>query len=289
MIQSPITRAMLLAFTGFSFWAMSDALVRFLREYPVQHTAFITSLTVVALLLLLSPWLGGVKETITKPKLKLRLVRGLLLGVSNILSFITFTHLELATAYALIFIIPLTSKVLSVWWTGEKIPPRAWAISALGFIGVLIVMRPGLIPLNIGVFAALGLVMFFSSGHVLARVIGKENQTLLSLSLFQYCVVSMVMSFLAFPEILNMPISAVLTAMAIAVFAVIGSLCASNAFAIAPTAYVAPVHYTQMLWGIGLGAAVFGEYPDFWTLLGAGIIIASGLMLLKYGRQSASS
>lgn len=280
---------MLLAFAGFSAWAMSDALVRLLRDYPVKDIAFITSFTVVTLLLILSPWLGGLKPTLTQPKLKLRIFRGFLLGISNLLSFTAFTHLPLATVYAIIFIIPLLAKILSVFWTGEKINARAWAISALGFAGVLIVMRPGIMPLNIGVLAALGLVAFFASGHVLARVIGRENQTLLSMTLFQYCFVILFMAPFAIPAIFALPLGATLTAMSIAVFAIAGSICVSNAFASAPTAYVSPIHYTQMLWGIGLGAALFGEYPDNWTLIGAGIIISSGLLLLKYGRQSASS
>lgn len=288
-LKLSIPRAMLLAFAGFSSWAISDALVRLLKEYPIKDIAFITSFTVVVLLLILSPWLGGLKTTLTQPKLKLRLFRGLLLSISNFLSFTAFTHLPLATVYAIIFIIPLAAKILSVILTGEKINPRAWAISALGFAGVLIVMRPGIMPLDIGVLAALGLVVFFATGHVLARFIGRENQTLLSMTLFQYIFVSIFMAPLAIPEIATLPPEAILTAMSIAVFAIGGSICVSNAFASAPTAYVSPVHYTQMLWGIGLGAVLFGEYPDFWTLAGAVVIIGSGLMLLKYGRQSASS
>ena len=58
----------------------------------------------------------------------------------------------------------------------------------------------------------------------------------------------------------------------------------SNAYASAPTAHVAPVHYVQIIWGALLGAVLFGEYPDLYTIIGGGIIIGAGLLLIRYSR-----
>jgi S-adenosylmethionine uptake transporter len=72
--------------------------------------------------------------------------------------------------------------------------------------------------------------------------------------------------------------------MVIGLCSILGSLLVSRAFMLAPAAVIAPVHYTQILWGLCFGAALFGEFPDGWTLLGAGVIIFAGLLLVRFSR-----
>jgi len=279
--------SILMAFTGFSSWAIGDAFIRSLKEYSFFEVAFWGAVTTVLLLSVFSRLLGGFRNTFIQPKLGLRILRGFILAIASFLSILAFMNLPLATAYALIFVVPIMAKVVSVILTKEQIKLRSWLISLLGFAGVLIVVRPGMVPLNIGTVAALGLVLFFSVGQVMARWIGKENQTLLSFSIFQYTLVMVVSgAALFFGQGFTMPPADVALASFIGVLAVSGSLCVAHAYASAPTAFVAPIHYVQIVWGAALGALLFGEYPDIYTMIGGAVIIGAGLWLILNSRNT---
>lgn len=281
-----VLRAMLIAFTGFSFWVFADAMVRGLREYPSTSIAFVSYAFALLLCLVLSPQLGGLRETFTRPRLAMRVVRGGVIAICGFLSFITFSNLPLATAYSIVFLIPLVSKILSVFLKEEKISPASWLISLLGFAGVLVVVRPGMAPMEIGTISALASVVFFSLGYVLGRKIGQEHQTLLSLVLFQYLFVCLALGPFVMGDVLELPLFALLPACGIGALSVAGTLCVSYAYANAPTANVAPVHYVQILWGVILGAVLFGEYPTLYTLVGGGLVVLSGLLLLYKSRRA---
>ena len=162
MDRGYILKAMIMAFCGFSLWTVGDSCIRYLQNYPPVQIGFIASIYSVVLLLAFSPMLGGIGETFRKPKLGWQLGRGVVLAISGILSFYTFANLELPTAYAIVFVTPFLSKILSVWLTGEKVRPACWVTSAIAFAGVLVVIRPGMVPLELGVLAALGLGVFFA-------------------------------------------------------------------------------------------------------------------------------
>ena len=290
MQKQKYTKEIIMALTGFTLWTISDSCIRYLNSYPTILVAFFGAFFCVILLLVLSPFLGGLKATFTMPQLKLRIFRGAVLSCSSFLAFVAFSNIDLATAYAFIFAAPFISKILSVLILKENIRMRSWLISALGFVGVLIVLRPGIITISIGAAAALGLAVFFSFGYVLTRYIKSENQTLLSMALFQYAFVALFTAYPAYltiqttqsfnPDILH---TGIIIFYAFAV--TFGSLFASKAYADAPTSVIAPIQYVQMLSGIILGAVLFAEYPDIWTLTGGGIIIAAGLLLIKFTRS----
>lgn len=284
--ETSLAVCMLMAFAGFSVWAWGDAAIRYLNQYPVTLVAFVGDASTVAFFCLLAPLLGGFKDTFRKPKLKLRILRGFILAFSNVLSFIVFAKLDLATAYALIFVTPFLAKVLSALLLKEKISLKSWLISLTGFAGVLIVLRPGFIEIGVGAAAALGLCVFFALGYVMCRYIGEEHQTDLSLGFFQYAFVAIALAFpaaqawrAASPDLLSIALMIGIGATGAA-----GSVLVARAF-MAPTAFIAPIHYTQILWGVGLGALLFGEYPDVWTLAGGAVIITSGLALIGHGRS----
>ena len=236
----------------------------------------------------LSPYLGGFKETFTRPQLKLRLLRGVLLACSGLCSFYAFTYLDLAKAYAIIFAAPILVKIFSVFITKENIRLRSWAITMLGFIGVLIVVRLGIIPIDIGSAAALALAVFFSLGYVLSRYIEDKNQTMLSMALFQNAFLTIATAWPAYEVYQTIPIEFSLFAMMVLCFmsamAICGSVLVAKSFSTAPTQIIAPIHYIQMIWGILLSALLFHEYPDGWTILGGGVICIAGLLLIRFSR-----
>ncbi len=284
-------KEILMAFTGFSLWTFSDVCVRYLSNYPTVLIAFLSSLLSVVIFCILSPHLGGFKATFTKPQLKLRIFRGLLISVSGFLSFVAFTNLDLTKAYALIFISPFIVKILSVIIMGEKISLKAWLVTTLGFSGVLVILRPGLIPIDIGSAAALGLAAFFSIGYVLTRYIDDENQTLLSMAFFQYLFLCLGMAVPAFYAYQEMGADLSFGAIHYVLFpfmslaAISGSIIVAKAFSTAPSAVIAPIHYVQILWGAALSALIFNEYPDIWTIIGGAVIVVAGIIFIHLNRK----
>jgi drug/metabolite transporter (DMT)-like permease len=279
--------AMLLALAGFFLWSCGDAAIRSLQNWPVELTIFSYAGSAVVWMTLLSKPLGGFAEVFKRPRLKLRMFRGAVLVGSNVMAVIAFTHLDMATAYALIFLSPFMAKMVSWLLTGEKPSGISLLLSGLAFAGVLIILRPGMIPLSLGSGAALVLTLFFSLGYSLGRYIGGENQTPLSLILFQYSFLTIGSLPLAAPHFGDVAFGLPqMAAVALAGFtAVAGTVCASTAFVRAPASVVAPLHYSQMLWGILFGLLFFGEFPDGITLLGASIIIGAGLLLVRFSRK----
>lgn len=288
IFKNDLLKSIALAFIGFSIWAIGDATVRGLGHYPSMLIYWFATGIACALLCILASKMGGWRDTLWgKPKLKMRMLRGFIIMIANFLSVITFSHLELTKAYAIVFMIPLMAKILSVVILKESIRLRSWIISIIGFCGVLIVLRPGAVPLEIGSVAAMCLTVFWALGYVMTKWIGEENQTHLSMTIYAYFFGFIVSSFFVFagdelsvvrPEDLPFLLS-------LGLLSVSGTLFVSKAYAKGPTAYVAPVHYTQILWGAGLGALFFGEYPDLFTIIGGSIIIAAGMALIYFSRK----
>lgn len=282
--DAPVFRNIVLALAGFSAWAMGDAVVRYLKDMEPFVLSFGVSLVAFLISVILSPWLGGLRQTTHVAKNPLVLWRGLLLACSNICAVFAFMNLPLTTAYAIIFIAPLVAKLLSSFLMGEIISLRLWLLSLLGFAGVLLAVRPGVLPMNIGTVAAFCLVFFFASGQVLSRKIGKDNQTFLSFVCFQYGFTVLIVAPFALGHIADLSLSTVLILALVGVTSVFGGLGVAAAYASAPTAVIAPMHYVQILWGAVLGAVLFGEYPDTYTIIGAVVIIIAGLLLIKNSR-----
>ena len=279
---------MFVAFMGFASWTVGDAIVRYLNAFPTPLIACLTSFFAVCFAVLSAPWIGGFRKTFTDPQLGLRLFRGLLLATSGFLAFFAFARLELTTAYAIIFAAPFIAKILSVVITKESIRPRSWAITALGFTGVLIVLRPGMVPISLGALAALALAFFFGLGYVLSRYIGPENQTFMSMSVFQYFFLTIgtaypaYNAFIALPPELTLSLNEYLLLIFSGAICIYGSMAVAYGFIHGPSAIIAPIHYTQILWGVAFGAWLFGEYPDAWTIVGGLVIVVAGLLLIRF-------
>lgn len=274
------------AFMGFTLWTMGDAVIRYLRDYPPVQMAFLAAISSLLFLAVLSPFLGGVRPTFQKPRLKLQILRGFFLAIGTFFSFVTFANLDLAKAYTIIFISPFLVKILSVVLTGEKISPRSWLVTLTGFLGVLIVLRPGFVPLGLGAAAACALALFFSLGHIMVRYIGSENQTPLSMALFKYMFLLAGCAYPALAHFVPMKPFDFFFIAFMGFESAVGTVLVSHALAKAPAAYIAPIHYTQILWGMVWGALFFHEYPDHWTLAGGAVIVASGLLLVYLGRRA---
>jgi drug/metabolite transporter (DMT)-like permease len=212
------------------------------------------------------------------PERGLLVLRGCAFLGATIFVAAALTRMPLATVTVLAFVGPFIVTALSALLLGEKVGWRRWTAIAVGFAGMLIVVRPGAGASSIGwdALLVLGATLCWSVGMIATRRIGGRVDA-----------ATMLIWHAAVASLLSMPM-AIATwktpsaaeagwLLANGVINLAGQWLIVRALQLAPVATVAPVTYTVLVWAILLGWLVFGTLPDGWTLVGAGVIIASGL------------
>jgi drug/metabolite transporter (DMT)-like permease len=276
-------RGIAFALAGFSLFSFGDLLIKMLADdgFEPPEIAFFLQLFFLPLLLLLSPWIGGIKAALRTDNLWLHALRALC-GVLIFFAMITgFKQLGLAMSYTLIFVGPFFAALLSVVFLKEQVGIYRWLSMAGGFIGILFVLRPGFEQLQPAALGILLAALLFAIATIIARRIG-EDEPLLAFSLFgsvislqAYAVITFWDGEAMIPKGGQWGMFAL-----IGMFHVGGSLLTSRAFSMTETALVAPFHYVQLLWGTLFGIAIFSTVPDVWMALGASFIVMSGLFLI---------
>lgn len=199
--------------------------------------------------------------------------------VTGIAGFYAFSVLPLAQTYAILFAAPLLITVMAIPILGERVGLRRGLAVVVGLCGVLVVLRPGAADLGIGHAAALAAAICSALASVIVRKIGAEERAavlLLYPMLANFAVLGAALPFVYRP----MPVEHLGLVGIIALFGFVAMLFIIAAYRAAPAVVVAPMQYSQMIWAAIFGALIFDESPDRWTLVGAAIIIASGLYIV---------
>jgi len=271
--------------TGVAFLVMNDAAAKLLtdRYAPIQ-IVFLRNLIAVpiiatGILVVFGP--AGLRSR----HLRLHALRGLLMVVAAALFFTALAHLPLAEATALVFSAPIFITALSVPLLGERVGWRRWAAVLAGFVGVLVIVRPGSAAFQLAALLPVGTALGYALFMITARWIGRDER-----------LWTMMLFAMLFPLVYSAaPALAVWTPVQPGDFALFGGLavCGSlglsligQAFRMAPAAIVAPFDYTALIWATGLGWLIWGDIPGTWTIAGAAIIMASGVfIILREARQ----
>jgi drug/metabolite transporter (DMT)-like permease len=230
----------------------------------------------------------GVRRTLVSQRPWLQAFRALLLVAENAVFVLAFRYLPLADVHALGASAPLMVVALSVVLLGETVGIRRWSAVLVGFVGVLIIIRPGLQeiewPLLIPLVGALMWALYQILVRLCSRTDGSDT-TLLWSALVGLAATSVTGPFVWVPPDREAWVLLVVLAVAgsIAHYALIKGLQLAEASA------VQPYTYTLLVFAAFWGLAVFGDIPDAWTILGATIIVGSGLYTWYRERQLARS
>ena len=220
------------------------------------------------------------KNLIWTEQPKLQLIRGLLLFCANILFFYSISIISMAKALTLAFIAPLIVTALSPVLLGEKVGFRRWAAVITGFIGSLIVIRPGFVEINLASIAALGTGVLYGFYLIVTRKLHNSDSPLLTLLLTG--VVGVIIGSMIMPTVWIQPtISEWYMMFAIGFFASIGHLFLILSLKYADASKLAPFGYFEIFTNIIIGYYFFSHFPDNWTFLGLFIIITSGIYVWK--------
>ncbi len=211
---------------------------------------------------------------------KLQLIRGLLLFCANILFFYSISIISLAKALTLAFIAPLIVTLLSPILLGEKVGFRRWAAVIVGFIGSLIVIRPGFVEFNLASFAALGTGTMYGFYLIVTRKLHNSDNPLLTLLLTG--TVGAILGSIIMPTVWVQPtINEWYMMFAIGFFASIGHFFLILSLRYADASKLAPFSYFEIVPNIIIGYFFFNNFPNQWHFLGLFIIISSGIYIFR--------
>ena len=277
--MSASLRGSILALVAFAIFATHDVLIKYLggtySPFQIVFFSVLFGFPIVTILLL-----RDAKEANLIPRHPRWVVaRTLASVVTGFCAFYAFSVLPLAQVYAFIFAAPLLITLLSIPILGETVGVHRWAAVVLGLVGVMIVLRPGAEPLTLGHIAGLMAAAGSAVVSVITRKIGRaERAAVMMLYPMMANVVLMgaILPFVYKP----MPVEHLGLLVVVAALGFAGGLSMIAAYRFGDAAVVAPMQYSQIIWGSAFGFLFFAEVPDINTGIGAGVIIMAGLYVV---------
>jgi drug/metabolite transporter (DMT)-like permease len=213
----------------------------------------------------------------TVRRLDTQVVRGLLLFFSSYFFFHGVIYLPLATAASISLSSPLIVTALSPKLLGEPVGPRRWAAVCAGFVGALIVVRPGHADFDWHTIWIVGSTTCSAFYQLFSRRYGQSERPDASATVATIVGTVAATPFVPFNWVMPATLSHAALFVGMGVMAGTGHYLLTIAYSKAPAAVVTPFNYTQLIGAAVLGYVIFGDMPDFWTWVGAAVIIASGL------------
>lgn len=284
-ILSPVA-AVVIALVAYLLFTIGDASAKWLlRTYSLPQVLLTVNLVGFCIMGSLATWMRGFKQALSTEFPKLHVLRACIMVVNTLIVLYVLKHLSLADFYGIVFQGPIWVAILSVFFFKEHIPVKEWIAIICGFIGVLVIVGAEFANLNTAFFVACLIPILGSSGALLARQIGKE-EPVTNFALW-FHVGMIVVSACMMPGNFIMPTAPDLALMILyGMVTSIALMCISLVFARShAVSQVAPLQYTQMLWGVLIGLIVFNEQPTMSTLIGGAIVIASGIYVLHCLRR----
>ena len=270
-------------------FAMMDATLKLLTpHYPPLQIAALRGLTALPIVFIWVGFSGGYGQL-----LRIRWSLHLWRGALSILMLASFAYalkrMPLVEAYAVFFVAPMMITLLSVPMLGEKVGRAHWIAIAVGFIGVLVVLR----PTGAGVLSSACLMVLVSAAgyalsSILVRVLARTDSTA-SMMFWMIAMLSIGATAIAWPHWQPLQSAHWKILLALAITGSVGQYAITEAFRRAPAAVVAPFEYTALAWGVALDWWLWRTFPDHWVFVGATIIIASGIYLLRHEHQHAAA
>ena len=206
--------------------------------------------------------------------------RRLIFFPPNFCFFYSISIISLAKALTLAFIAPLIVTAFSPIFLGEKVGFRRWSAVIIGFIGSMVVIRPGFVEINLASLAALGTGVMYGFYLIITRKLSSSDNPLLTLLLTGVVgaiIISFVMPFVWIKPTLNQWSMMA----AIGIFACVGHLFIILSLKYADASKLAPFSYFEIVTNIIIGYYFFSDFPDKWTFLGLFIIILSGIYISR--------
>jgi drug/metabolite transporter (DMT)-like permease len=271
------------------FFSAMDSLLKLLSaHYPPMQVAALRGMASLPLVCMYVIWRQATRS-LFKVRWSLHLLRAVLgIAMLSLFSFALQT-LSLADAYSIFFVAPLLITALSVPLLGEKVEAARWWAIFVGLIGVVVVLRPtGNGMLTVAGFAVLAAAVGYAISAITVRTLSLTDS---SESMVFWLMFSLALGagLLAMPRWVPIRSGDFPLIGALAVFGFIAQLLITSAFKHGEASAIAPFEYTALAWGLALDWVLWHSLPDAYMLLGAAIIIVSGVYLIRHQTINAEA
>ncbi|HYB08860.1 MAG TPA: DMT family transporter [Alphaproteobacteria bacterium] len=208
----------------------------------------------------------------------MQFLRGLFLVLTTAIYFVALRTMPLAAGTSIMFLSPILVTALSVPLLREQVGIRRWIGVAVGFAGAVIIVRPGVGVIQTSALLAVLAAAINALYQITTRVLARTDRPMTTNTMSAF--VGAIAATIGLPFVWVTPDLEGWALMAFAgLCGVIGHYCMIRSLAEAPAAAVAPFTYVGLIWSTGYGFLLWGDLPDFWTIVGALVIIASGLYI----------
>jgi len=282
-------RAVLTMLAAVAVFSTMDAGLKLLSaHYPPFQVAALRGAASLPLVLAWALSTAG-PRSLLRVRWPLHLLRGAM-GVAMMASFVyALRTLPLATAYSIFFIAPLLITALSVPFLGERVGPRRWIAIAVGLLGVVVLLRPsGEGMLSLAAVAVLLAALMYAVSAITVQLLARTDSTQ-AMVVWVMVLMTFGAGAIAWPHWIAIRPGDLWVIAGVGVAGAIGQYAITEAFRLGEASLLAPLEYTALVWGVLLDATLWGVLPDSITWIGAAIIIASGLYLMRRERVHAES
>ena len=276
---------MLFAVMAYFSFSLLDAVQ---KTAIIYHSVFQILLVKYTFVLLLSFFESRRKKNYTFYKsenIKIQLLRSILSIIESACFILSFRYLSLADAHSIASLTPVLVVALSAIILREHVSLRTWVAIFIGFIGVLIIMRPGLSIFDPKSLIPLAGAFFLSIYQIVTRKASEKDST--ETSLFYTSIVGIIlMGIIGYSFWQPLMDYSILFFIAIGIFFSLGLYFQIIALSMARAGIIQPFHYTLIFWAIILGYIFYDDFPDIPTLIGASVITVSGIYTLYIKEQN---
>jgi len=280
LVNKNNTLGMILGFSGYTIFVFLDSLIKkyLINTYSVFEINFFISLftliPIIITLFFLKSW-----HVLINNKIHMQVFRGFLGFLCGVLIINSFKNHSFSEIYPILFSSPLILTIFSYFFLKEKIGIRRWSAILIGFIGVLIVSRPGTVHFTWSLFGLFIAAIFLATNIVIIRSLAK-SQSAIAFS-FYGSVSSLVLSgIIAYKSFIYPSNNDLLIFLICGIICGIAGLCISGASKILESSLFAPIQYVQLIAGFIFGYLFFRDLPDIYEISGSLVIIFSGLFII---------
>jgi len=274
-----LRRGILLMCAAVITFTLSSTMVKGLGEgYPVSQIVFFRCFLAFLPIFYVMYRAGGWQVLRTK-RPGAHLFRVAVGGVALFVGFYALTLMPLADYFAFTYAAPLFATMLSIPILGEQVGIRRWSAVAVGFVGVLIMLQPGVKTFAYAEMVAIAAAFTYAFAIIAVRNLARTEHS--ASTVFYFTLTGLILAGVIMPfEWRDPTLKEWGLLLGIGLMSGVGQLLMTDAYRLAPPAVVAPFDYTSMIWALALGYALFGDFPEPVVLVGAVVVIASGVYII---------
>jgi drug/metabolite transporter (DMT)-like permease len=284
--DAPLRGVLMMCFAVLCFATMNTFTKELRGDLPVTGIIWGRYFFHFALILVLFP--RRIPTLLNSDDIGLQIARSILVLLATACMFIALGFMPLADAVAITFAGPLLIVALSAIILRERVGPRRWAAVAVGFVGMLVIIRPGAGAFQVAALLPVAVALFYALYQIITRLISHRSDPL-SMLFYTALVGALAMTAIVPFDWQTPTLEQWLMLVAVGFFGGLGHYAIIKAYERSEAALVAPFAYTEMVWATSLGFFIFGDFPDLFTFAGTAIIIASGVYVVHRERKTRAA